>query len=241
MWVFDHPMAKPLPHLATQLEASPTALEAYAHLLPLQYEYPVDIRLCGWMMIHAPVEAGREYVAECVNRCTSDEEIVAVGHGFLLCFAAYYECLLLSATELIFVASQGQTQQTHIHRQHRRHDHHWTCSWPTKPLYLKKRPETTGRLKYRYACLQLGYESRSEIPLQALIQDDYCCVLSGEIDTASVLADPDLEKTVNDNPGKVLGATQCAHILPQCLNQGFDDPAMVSAYDIRLLESTNAP
>lgn len=102
--------AVPLPLTHPRLEGSQPALAAYARLLPLESEHPVDVRLCGWMMIHAPVEAGRDYVAECVNRCTNDEDIIAVGQGYLLYFVAYCKYLPLSVSKLIFDASPGHTQ-----------------------------------------------------------------------------------------------------------------------------------
>ncbi|KAF8596804.1 hypothetical protein BDV93DRAFT_610704 [Ceratobasidium sp. AG-I] len=90
--------AVPLPPKHSKLDGSPAAVTAYARLLPLESSHPVKTRLCGWMMIHAPSIAGRDYVVECVNRCTNDEEILAVGQGYLLYFVAYFKTKLHKPT-----------------------------------------------------------------------------------------------------------------------------------------------
>ncbi|KAG8694598.1 hypothetical protein FRC08_008379 [Ceratobasidium sp. 394] len=54
---------------------------------------------------------------------------------------------------------------------------------------------------------------------QALIRDGYRCMLSGAVDTRSYMRSATLQRTLDVN----VAPTECAHILPQYVNQGLDD------------------
>lgn len=189
--------AVPLPLTHPRLEGSQPALAAYARLLPLESEHPVDVRLCGWMMIHAPVEAGRDYVAECVNRCTNDEDIIAVGQGYLLYFVAYFRATLNRPTP---------SPSTH----------------PSRPSMDLLQADIA-------AMLREAPKNHSDARKQALVRDNYRCVLSGVVDAASYEASATLQEMVQANPGMDAAPTRCSYILPEYLNQGLGDPYRLDA------------
>ncbi|KAG8734176.1 hypothetical protein FRC10_011922 [Ceratobasidium sp. 414] len=76
----------PLPPTHENLQGSPLALAAYARLLALESEHPIEVRVCGWMMIHAPWAAGQAYVATCIGDSANDKDVIAWGSWFLLMF-----------------------------------------------------------------------------------------------------------------------------------------------------------
>ncbi|KAG8731313.1 hypothetical protein FRC11_004537, partial [Ceratobasidium sp. 423] len=61
-----------------------------------------------------------------------------------------------------------------------------------------------------------GMTSHAEVKQQALIRDNYRCMLSGAIDTVSVESLPWLMDKVMNSRQPLVMSTHCCHILPQC-------------------------
>lgn len=87
----------PLPPLANLFEGDEAARQAYRRLLPLenQQEFEMLIRILGQMLIQAPSVAGRTYVADSINRCTTDQEIIQLGEFHLNHFIKYCMCVYI--------------------------------------------------------------------------------------------------------------------------------------------------
>ncbi|KDN33842.1 hypothetical protein RSAG8_13061, partial [Rhizoctonia solani AG-8 WAC10335] len=82
--------ATPLPPLGNLFQGE-EAVRAYERIIPLENENPVLIRILGWMLIHAPNEDGRAYVARSINRCLNDPEIIEAGRYHFQYFVKYFQ------------------------------------------------------------------------------------------------------------------------------------------------------
>ncbi|CAE7084724.1 unnamed protein product [Rhizoctonia solani] len=83
--------ATPLPPLGNLFEVAQPIRVAYLRILPLEANHAVHIRVLGWMLIHAPNEAGRADVARTINQCETDPDIIAAGQCYLQYFVKYFQ------------------------------------------------------------------------------------------------------------------------------------------------------
>jgi hypothetical protein len=70
------------------------SLAAYRRLLPLEDLNPIPIRILGRMLVHAPWGQGRTHVAQRINSCTTDQQVVSLGNEHLMSFVSYCERLV---------------------------------------------------------------------------------------------------------------------------------------------------
>ncbi|CAE6458116.1 hypothetical protein ACGC1H_006836 [Rhizoctonia solani] len=84
-------MPTPLPPLGNLFEGAEPVRTAYQRILPLQNANPIFIRVLGWMLIHAPNEAGRADVARSINLCQTDPQVIAVGQRYFQYFVKYFK------------------------------------------------------------------------------------------------------------------------------------------------------
>ncbi|KEP48975.1 HNH endonuclease [Rhizoctonia solani 123E] len=86
-------MPTPLPPLANLFQGEEAVRTAYARILPLENSNLMLIRILGWMLIHAPHEAGRAYVARCINQCQDDPQIIEEARYHLQYFVKYFKTI----------------------------------------------------------------------------------------------------------------------------------------------------
>ncbi|KAG8746503.1 hypothetical protein FRC11_012685 [Ceratobasidium sp. 423] len=80
-----------LPLLENLFEGDEVARNAYARVLLLEDRQELPIRILGQMLIQAPSLRGRTYVAECINRCATNQEIVKLGEFQLSKLIKYFK------------------------------------------------------------------------------------------------------------------------------------------------------
>ena len=68
----------------------------------------------------------------------------------------------------------------------------------------------------------LSMNSCSLIPIQALIRDEYRCVVTKRYDASSVRRIRELHERVVSDPSARTEATQCAHIFAESTNQDIE-------------------
>ncbi|CAE6410720.1 unnamed protein product [Rhizoctonia solani] len=83
----------PLPSLDARFEDSGSALEAYKRITPLECRSPVRIRILGYMLIHAPNNDGRLVIAQDINACATDQDVLKLGQSFFKHFASYFKSI----------------------------------------------------------------------------------------------------------------------------------------------------
>ncbi|KAG8731853.1 hypothetical protein FRC10_001401 [Ceratobasidium sp. 414] len=178
----------PLPPTHENLQGSPLALAAYARLLPLEPQHPVPVRVCGWMIIHAPSVAGQTYLATCITSGETDDDVIEWGKWFILYFTRYFKAMLNKPTPTPS-------------------DHH-------------SRPDLDVIRDQILASLDGAPKNHSNAKKQALIRDNYRCMLTGTVDSSSFKASARLQAT----PGITVVPTECCHILPQYVGHGLGNP-----------------
>ncbi|KAG8731312.1 hypothetical protein FRC11_004536 [Ceratobasidium sp. 423] len=166
----------PLPPLGNLFEGDEAACKAYAHLIPLENQKELAIRILGQMLIQAPSLEGRAYVARRINNCISDQMIIDLGQSYLSYFIAY----LRSTSEAFSTPASSEEDLSDS--------------------------------------LAEAMENHAEAKQQALIRDNYRCMLSGVVDKVAVASLPWLMDEVVNSPKPLVMSTHCCHILPQCIS-----------------------
>ncbi|KAB5588025.1 HNH endonuclease [Ceratobasidium theobromae] len=89
----------------------------------------------------------------------------------------------------------------------------------TTPSTHRSRPELEAVRQEILNGLVSVPTSHNKAKEQALIRDNYRCMLSGTIDSRSLQTTPALRTEILSNPLLNAGPTQCCHILPQYITQ----------------------
>ncbi|CAE7209188.1 unnamed protein product, partial [Rhizoctonia solani] len=85
-------MTTPLPPLGNLFQGVKAVRMAYERILPLENEseHPILIRILGWMLIHAPNDAGRTNLARDINQCLHNAPIFDLGRRYFHYFIKYF-------------------------------------------------------------------------------------------------------------------------------------------------------
>ncbi|CUA75451.1 hypothetical protein RSOLAG22IIIB_11743 [Rhizoctonia solani] len=176
--------ATPLP-LDCQFEDA-VVRSAYKRALLLEDQNPVLIRILGYMLIYAPDESGRLNIAQDINACATDQDVLELGKSIFKFFAQYF----------VFVDLM-KSQSPHI-----------------DPCEIQS-PSSVTPTPATY----------SEVKNNALIRDNYRCMLTGKIDMTTYEQRPRLREQLGNNPPPHLDVTECWHILPEYVISGIqNDP-----------------
>ncbi|CUA75448.1 hypothetical protein RSOLAG22IIIB_11740 [Rhizoctonia solani] len=168
--------ATPLPPPDGQFEDITVVRSAYERVLSLESQDSVCIRILGYMLIHAPDESGRLNIAQDINDCATDQDVLELGKSIFKFFAQY----------LLFIDI--------------------TIS----------RPSRVDHFQSQSSSLVISTPAtHSEAKNNALIRDNYRCMLTGKIDAITYEQCPRLREQLGNNPPPDVGRTECWHILPQ--------------------------
>ncbi|KXN80870.1 hypothetical protein AN958_07071 [Leucoagaricus sp. SymC.cos] len=143
------------------------------------------------MVLHAPVDEGRRIVASEIMRCQTDQ-----GHmdeGSILALAEYYKDHLLRC----FLSNKGRTPAPRSH--------------PSAPSF-DLRKESISPL------LTPTPKSHAEAKTIALRRDNYCCVISGKVDSSSIESG-----LASEVPGVPMTVARAAHIFDRSTNQDLNN------------------
>ncbi|CUA72626.1 hypothetical protein RSOLAG22IIIB_10196 [Rhizoctonia solani] len=178
--------AVPLPPPHGLFPEDEVARTAYARLLPLEGQAELAIRILGQLLIQAPSSEGRTFVANEINNCTTDQEIVELGEARLEQLVQYFKGLR---------------------------------ALPRLPdLYLDDidlyRDET------RFEVSVVAPTNYLEAKKQALVRDNYRCMVSGVVDMEAVEILPWLEGELAAKQ-ETIGCTECCYIFPKL--EGYPD------------------
>ncbi|CUA71490.1 hypothetical protein RSOLAG22IIIB_09617 [Rhizoctonia solani] len=88
--------ASPLPPVDGQFQDNESALNAYQHLLNLEEQNPLWIRILGYMLIYAPNDNGRLAIAQDINTRATDQEVLELGKSLYDYFVLYFKAVDVS-------------------------------------------------------------------------------------------------------------------------------------------------
>ncbi|CUA73147.1 hypothetical protein RSOLAG22IIIB_10587 [Rhizoctonia solani] len=184
--------ATPLPPPDCQFEDNTFVRSAYERVLSLESQDLVCIRILGYMLIHAPDESGRLNIAQDINDCATDQDVLELGKSIFKFFAQY----LLFIDIMISRSSCVNAPEVHIS----------SSVTPAPATY---------------------FEAKNN----ALIRDNYRCMLMGAIDATTYDDRPALREQLGNNPPPNLNETECWHILPEYVISGIqNDPEKQIAF-----------
>ncbi|CAE6481682.1 unnamed protein product, partial [Rhizoctonia solani] len=168
--------ATPLPPPDGQFEDNAVVRSAYERVLPQEDQNPVHIRILGYMLIHAPDEDGRHKIAQDINACATDQDVLELGKSIFKFFAQYF----------VFI-DMMKSRPPHI-----------------DPCQIQRSGSVTPTPA-----------TYSEAKNNALVRDNYRCMLTGAIDATTYDNRPALREQLGNNPPPDVDETECWHILPQ--------------------------
>jgi len=201
---FNHQVSMPQPlpsQLPESLHHSDVTSEirsAYSKILLLEQAAVhsnhdvrlVHARILGYLIREGPSIQASEHVAKEINMCQHNDQMDKIGEMYHLHFLR------------VFKRQKGATPAPSVH--------------PSPPSFQTKKEMMKDMLRQGGEAPQRHDQAKKN----ALVRDDFRCIVSGKYDGATVEKNNELMQEMERDHWPVCN-TQCAHIFPQSTNVGI--------------------